>query len=83
MGFKPKGARNKREDGFEKKRAAKRKRETYEVVYPMTARRDYAALVITDNITTNLLVIVFVGVGTRYDHTSICALGRQARARHW
>ena len=82
-GFKPKGA-NKREDGFEKKKGERlKKRETYEVVHSMTARRVGAALVIADNITTSLLVIVVVGVGARYDDAPVCALGGQARARLW
>lgn len=79
VGFKPKGARNKREDGLGKKRERSNKRGTYEVV----VRSVRATLVIADDIATDLLVVVVVGVQTSYDHTSFCALGRQARARLW
>ena len=82
VGFNPKEQET--NGGMDSKRKERlKKRETYEVVYPMTARRNCAALVITDNITTDLLVIAVVGVGTCYDHTPVCALGRQARARDW
>ena len=50
----------------------------------MTIRGVGAALVITNDIATDLLVfvvVVVVGVQTHYDHTPICALGRQARTR--
>lgn len=48
----------------------------------MTIRGVGAALVIANDIATDLLVvIVVVGVQTHHDHTPICALGRQARTR--
>ena len=39
-----------------------KKRETYELVYPMTIRRISAALVVADDVATDLLVVVVVGV---------------------
>lgn len=78
-GFRPKGAKDNREGVLEKEEKKKRvrERETHELVYPMTIRRVTAALIIADNIVTGFLV----GVQTGHDHTSVCALGRQARAR--
>lgn len=68
---------------IKRERVRLKKRETYEVVHLVAARSVRAALVIADNITAGLLAIAIVGVGTRYDHTPICALGCQARARLW
>ena len=89
MGLKPKGAKTKRKDGLgEKKERATKEKGTYKVVYPMTVRRVCTALVITDNIAAGFFVVVVVivivvRVQTRYDHTPVCALGRQAWARLW
>ena len=60
---------------WKRKRVAK-ERETYELVYPVTIRRVTAALVIAYDIATDLLVVVVVGVQTRYDHTPVRTLGR-------
>lgn len=49
----------------------------------MAVRGVRAALVIADDIPTNVLAVAVVGVGTRYDNTPVCALGGQARARLW
>lgn len=49
----------------------------------MTVRGVRAALVIADDIPTNVLAVAVVGVGTGYDNTPLCALGGQARTGFW
>lgn len=69
--------------GMGKKKRVRLKRKTYELIHPMTICRVCAALVIADNIPTNFLGVVVVGVRTRNDDTPVCALGRQTWASLW
>jgi hypothetical protein len=76
----PKRTKIKRKDVVVKK-----KQKTYELIDPMTIRWVRTTLVIADDISTDPLGVVVVGVQACNDHTPLCALGRQARrrARFW